>query len=120
MADRRSDLPSLSSEEQDLAAGYVLGDLEAPERAEFEAKLSQSQALQAEVSQLQTSLHRLPLALEILTPSAFVGDRSWPPLPPLNHQSRLQPPELWIYLSPALICPNRLSRQRLHFIRALG
>ncbi len=65
----------VNSEDQDLAAGYVLGDLETAEQTEFELRLSQNPALQAEVSRLQTSLHQLPLALEPLTPPDGLGDR---------------------------------------------
>jgi hypothetical protein len=43
----------LTEDEQLLAAGYVLGDLDASELAEFEVALANNQDLQAEVSALQ-------------------------------------------------------------------
>jgi hypothetical protein len=66
---------SISDAERELAAGYVLGDLDATELAQFEALLQQNPALEAEVQSLQSSLHLLPHGLEVQTPPPQLGDR---------------------------------------------
>jgi hypothetical protein len=66
---------TLTEFEQLQAAGYVLGDLDPEELRQFEAQLSQSSALQAEVKALQASLRVLPLAQPLLTPPPVLRDR---------------------------------------------
>lgn len=71
----QSDLFALPDEDQELAAGYVLGDLDETERLDFEARLHSDLALQLEVAALSTTLHQLPLELPALTPPPALGDR---------------------------------------------
>jgi hypothetical protein len=65
----------LSDAAQELAAGYVLGDLDPDELAQFKALLHENSALQAEVGALQTSLRILPQGLEPATLPPQLGDR---------------------------------------------
>ncbi|NEQ55209.1 MAG: hypothetical protein F6K11_34660, partial [Leptolyngbya sp. SIO3F4] len=59
----------LSSQEiQELAAGYVLGDLNSSEAEEFQALLNQLPELQAEVIALQEALALMPYGLEEIQP----------------------------------------------------
>jgi Anti-sigma-K factor rskA len=59
---------SISEEEQMLAAGYVLGDLDTLETTEFESALATNPALQAEVSALQIAFDRVPQGLPQVAP----------------------------------------------------
>jgi anti-sigma-K factor RskA len=56
------------AEEQELAAGYVLGDLNETELNEFEALLANDHDLQAEVAALQLAFHQVPQGLELVAP----------------------------------------------------
>jgi anti-sigma-K factor RskA len=53
---------------QELAAGYVLGDLNGTELTEFETLLAHSFHLQVEVYMLQVAFHQVPQGLEQVTP----------------------------------------------------
>jgi Anti-sigma-K factor rskA len=61
---------TILAEEQELAAGYVLGDLSEAELTEFEAALATDLDLQAEVDALQLAFHKVPQGLEIVVPPA--------------------------------------------------
>jgi anti-sigma-K factor RskA len=61
---------TILAEEQELAAGYVLGDLSETELTEFEAILATDLDLQAEVDALQLAFHKVPQGLEIVVPPA--------------------------------------------------
>jgi anti-sigma-K factor RskA len=56
------------AEEQELAAGYVLGDLNRTELTEFEALLAHSFHLQVEIYMLQVAFHEIPQSLEQVPP----------------------------------------------------
>ncbi len=66
---------SLSEEEQILAAGYVLGDLNTVEITEFESALANNPALQAEVVALQVAFDRLPQGLPQVSPPPALQDK---------------------------------------------
>jgi Anti-sigma-K factor rskA len=57
-----------SDAEQELVAGYVLGDLSAEELAQFEQLLQQHPELLAEVNAMQVSFQLVPQALPKVTP----------------------------------------------------
>jgi hypothetical protein len=59
---------SISEEEQMLAAGYVLGDLDALETTEFEFALAHSPELRAEVFALQIAFGKMPQGLPQIAP----------------------------------------------------
>ena len=59
---------SISAEEQILAAGYVLGDLDPLESKEFELALTTDPDLWAEVSALQVAFDKVPQGLIQITP----------------------------------------------------
>jgi Anti-sigma-K factor rskA len=59
---------SISEEEQMLAAGYVLGDLDPLESKEFELALIKDLDLQAEVRALQIAFDKVPQGLTQITP----------------------------------------------------
>lgn len=61
--------------EQELAAGYVLGDLSESELVQFEAMLAKNLTLAEEVRSLQNSLNVLPLGLQTISPPPALGDR---------------------------------------------
>jgi Anti-sigma-K factor rskA len=65
----------LSEAQRELAAGYVLGDLDPEERMQFETQLQANSALQAEVQALRVSLRVLPQGLEPLVPPPQLRDR---------------------------------------------
>lgn len=67
--------PPISDAERELAAGYVLSDLTAAEKAQFETRLRQNPALQAEVEALRASLRLLPQGLSPIAPPPHLGDR---------------------------------------------
>lgn len=58
---------SISEQEQILAAGYVLGDLNASEINQFEAALANNPELQAELDALQSAYDTLPQAMPSAT-----------------------------------------------------
>ncbi len=58
----------LSNEEQILAAGYVLGDLDADEEAQVVQLLKANPAMQEEVDALRISLQLVPHALDKIAP----------------------------------------------------
>jgi anti-sigma-K factor RskA len=61
---------TILAEEQELAAGYVLGDLNETELTEFEAILAHDLDLQAEVDALRLAFHNVPQGLDIVVPPA--------------------------------------------------
>ncbi|WP_421659024.1 anti-sigma factor [Leptothermofonsia sp. ETS-13] len=66
---------SLSEEEKALAAGYVLGDLNADEVHQFEQLLQQRPDLLEEVKAMQVSFRLMPHALPKLTPPPQLLDQ---------------------------------------------
>jgi Anti-sigma-K factor rskA len=65
----------ISDAEREMAAGYILGDLNRTERMQFEAQLRENSALQAEVQTLRVSLRLLPQGLTPVAPPAHLRDR---------------------------------------------
>jgi hypothetical protein len=65
----------ISDAERELAAGYLLGDLDPEELRQFEARLQESTALQAELHALRISLMLMPQGLEPVEPPAQLRDR---------------------------------------------
>jgi anti-sigma-K factor RskA len=63
------------AEAQELAAGYVLGDLNRTELTEFEALLAHSLHLQVEVYMLQVAFHQVPQSLEQVPPPSTLQAR---------------------------------------------
>jgi Anti-sigma-K factor rskA len=61
-------MASISEEEQMLAAGYVLGDLDTLEAKEFELALTTNPDLRAEVYALQIAFDKVPHGLSQVTP----------------------------------------------------
>lgn len=66
--------PLLPEDMQELAAGYVLGDLNSAEAEQFRALLAEMPDLQAEVASLQEALAMMPYGLDEVNPE--VGLRS--------------------------------------------
>lgn len=66
---------SLSSEEQALAAGYVLGDLTPEEAAQVAQLLSTNPAMRKEVDALRVSLQLIPHGFDVVTPPAHLEDQ---------------------------------------------
>ena len=66
---------SLSPEQQELMAGYVLGDLDPDERATFQTLLLASPELEAEVLSLQEALGMMPLGLAVQEPPDALRNR---------------------------------------------
>jgi hypothetical protein len=60
---------SISEEEQMLAAGYVLGDLDSVETTAFELALASNPDLRAEVAALQIAFDKVPQGLPQVAPS---------------------------------------------------
>ncbi|MGF1603100.1 MAG: hypothetical protein ACFCU8_13965 [Thermosynechococcaceae cyanobacterium] len=58
----------LTPEQQELIAGYVLGDLEPEELAQFQILLRDQPRIEAEVLSLQTALGAIPFGLEAAEP----------------------------------------------------
>jgi anti-sigma-K factor RskA len=58
----------LTEKEQDLAAGYVLGDLSADEAECFESQLQENAVLQKEVNALKVALTLTPQAIPLVQP----------------------------------------------------
>ncbi len=65
----------ISDVERELAAGYILGDLDPEELRQFEARLSGNALLQAEVHALRVSLMLMPQGLEPVVPPPQLRDR---------------------------------------------
>lgn len=65
----------ISDAERELAAGYILGDLDPEELAQFETLLQGNPALQAEVQALGVSFNLLPQGLEPIAPPLPLRDR---------------------------------------------
>jgi hypothetical protein len=66
---------SISEDEQILAAGYVLGDLDTAESAEFESALVTNLALQAEVYALQVAFDKIPQGLPQVAPPPLLKSK---------------------------------------------
>jgi anti-sigma-K factor RskA len=66
---------SLTEEEQELAAGYVLCDLSADEMQSFEGQLSENTGLQKEVNALKVALALTPQALPVIQPPNRLGEK---------------------------------------------
>jgi hypothetical protein len=65
-------MASISEEEQMLAAGYVLGDLDTLETTEFELALTSNPDLRAEVYALQIAFDKVPHGLpQVIPPPAL-------------------------------------------------
>jgi anti-sigma-K factor RskA len=63
---------NISIAEQELAAGYILGDLNAAERHKFEVILAENLQLQREVDALQQAFHEIPQGLtRVIPPSSL-------------------------------------------------
>ena len=58
---------SISEQEQILAAGYILGDLNASEINQLKAALANNPELQAELDALQVAYNTLPQAMPSVT-----------------------------------------------------
>ena len=82
----------LTEEQQDLAAGYVLGDLSVEESLQFELQMQQSAALQTEVNALQASLVLTSQALPMVKPPARLREQilTKPLNPALNPESNVK------------------------------
>jgi anti-sigma-K factor RskA len=65
----------ISDAERELAAGYILGDLDPEELAQFETLMQGNPALQAEVQALGVSFNLLPQELEPIAPPPHLRDR---------------------------------------------
>jgi len=78
--------PTFDSDDE-LLAGYALGDLTADEQALVEQRLAQNPHLSAEVEQLQTTLNLLTLTATEIRPPAHLRDR-------LLQSARELPPHL--------------------------
>jgi Anti-sigma-K factor rskA len=61
---------SLTEQQQDLAAGYVLGDLSLEEALQFELQMQKNTVLKTEVNALQTALSLTSQALPMVQPPA--------------------------------------------------
>ncbi|MBT9312121.1 anti-sigma factor [Leptothoe kymatousa] len=97
-------VPMSPQEIQELAAGYVLGDLTSTEAESFTALLAQMPELQAEVAALQEALAMMPYGLEEEAPA--MGLRSqilsaaqaeiYPPLPATDPVLQQRPRPKWV------------------------
>jgi anti-sigma-K factor RskA len=65
----------LTEQQQDLAAGYVLGDLSVEEALQLELQMQKNAVLRTEVNALQTSLALTSQALPTVKPPARLRDR---------------------------------------------
>jgi Anti-sigma-K factor rskA len=65
----------LTEEQQDLAAGYVLGDLTQAEASQFELQMKNNAALQTEVNALQTALTLTSQALPMVKPPSRLREQ---------------------------------------------
>ncbi|MEO1144928.1 MAG: anti-sigma factor [Cyanobacteria bacterium J06638_22] len=70
-----------SEEEQQLATGYVLGDLTEEEATRLEALLTENPALIQEIHALQTSYALMPEALDLVEAPASLQERILVPTP---------------------------------------
>lgn len=70
-----------SEEEQQLATGYVLGDLTEEEATRLEALLTENPALIQEIHALQTSYALMPQALDLVEAPASLQDKILVPTP---------------------------------------
>ncbi len=114
----------LSPEEiQELAAGYVLGDLDSAEAEEFQALLGELPELQAEVASLQEALAMMPYGLEeelpdgglrsqILAAAQTTFSTASPPIAPKPRRFRPQLP--WVLSSAASIIALMCGLTTLH------
>jgi anti-sigma-K factor RskA len=68
-------MTQISTEDQSLIAGYVLGDLEPEEMAQMEQRLAEDANLLAEVNAMQVSLWVMPQGMPMMTPPAGLRDR---------------------------------------------
>ncbi|MBE9098085.1 anti-sigma factor domain-containing protein [Vacuolonema iberomarrocanum] len=68
----------LSEEEQELATGYVLGDLTTEEVTRLEALLTENPALIQEIHALQTSYALMPQALDLVEAPASLQEKIVP------------------------------------------
>jgi anti-sigma-K factor RskA len=90
---------TILAEEQELAAGYVLGDLNETELTEFEAILATDLDLQAEVDALQLAFHKVPQGLEIVVPPAALQAKL------LNAFAEMPAPAVVPVVTPATATP---------------
>ncbi len=67
--------PPISDAERELAAGYILGDLNPEEQRQFETLMRENSALPAEVQALRVSLRVLPQGLDLVAPPLPLRDR---------------------------------------------
>ena len=79
----------LTEQQQDLAVGYVLGDLGVEETLQFELQMQKNAALQTEVNALQASLVLTSQALSTVKPPARLREQilAKPLNPELNPES---------------------------------
>ncbi|MBW4516290.1 MAG: anti-sigma factor [Timaviella obliquedivisa GSE-PSE-MK23-08B] len=68
-------MTQISTEDQLMIAGYVLGDLEPEEMARVERRLTTDAALSAEVRAMQVSLWSTPQAMPMMTPPPQLRDK---------------------------------------------
>jgi anti-sigma-K factor RskA len=77
----------ISDETKELAAGYVLDELEASERADFEQQLKTDIALRQEVRELQIALGGLSVDVPQLTPPSHLRAKTLASLGVVDEQS---------------------------------
>jgi Anti-sigma-K factor rskA len=68
-------MTQISTEDQLIIAGYVLGDLEPEEMARIEQRLATDAALSAEAHAMQVSLWSTPQAMSLMTPPPSLRDK---------------------------------------------
>ncbi len=68
-------MTQISTEDQLIIAGYVLGDLEPEEMARVEQRLATDAALSAEAHALQVSLWSTPQGMPLMTPPPSLRDK---------------------------------------------
>jgi anti-sigma factor RsiW len=68
-------MTQLSTEDQSLIAGYVLGDLEPEEMAQVERRMAEDAELLAEINAMQVSLWVMPQGMPMMTPPPGLRDR---------------------------------------------
>lgn len=68
-------MTQISTEDQLIIAGYVLGDLEPEEMAQVEQRLATDAALSAEARALQVSLWATPQGMSMMTPPPRLRDK---------------------------------------------
>lgn len=113
---------------EELAAGYVLGNLDSEEMAEFQQLAVEHPSLWEEVAGLQEALDLLPFALAESQPQRSVREqmmqsaiqaKSVAPAPP-NANSKTQRPWAKIFGSIAAVTTVALGVQTVHFQQQLA